>query len=83
LIGGEDAFVMTARDYTDFARAMRQKLEREIGSVPVTENTIPGTVIEARAGYALRTASNSVRWPRAPHDDHAHTIRAGWKGQTS
>jgi hypothetical protein len=44
LIGGEGAFVMTARDYTDFASAMRHKLEREIGSVPVTNNAIPGAV---------------------------------------
>ncbi|MHA1537437.1 MAG: DUF1194 domain-containing protein [Alphaproteobacteria bacterium] len=53
LIGGEGAFVMTATDYTDFASAMRHKLEREIGSVPVTNNvipdTIPGAIIEARA----------------------------------
>ena len=60
LIGGEGAFVMTARDYTDFASAMRHKLEREIGSVPVSDNvipdaapdTIPGAIIEARAGQA-------------------------------
>jgi hypothetical protein len=39
---------------------MRHKLEREIGSVPVTDNvipgaipdTIPGAIIEAHAGYA-------------------------------
>ena len=29
---------------------MRIKLEREIGSVPVTNNAIPGTIIEAQAG---------------------------------
>jgi hypothetical protein len=60
LIGGEGAFVMTARDYADFASAMSRKLEREIGSVPVTDNvipgaipdTIPGAIIEAHAGYA-------------------------------
>ncbi len=51
LIGGAGAFVMTARDYTDFARAIRHKLEREIGSVPVTNNAIPGAIIEAHAGY--------------------------------
>ena len=56
LIGGEGAFVMTARDYNDFAQAMRHKLEREIGSVSVTNNaipnSIPGATIETHAGYA-------------------------------
>ncbi|MFQ5566048.1 MAG: DUF1194 domain-containing protein [Paracoccaceae bacterium] len=52
LIGGEGAFVMTAQDYTDFATAMRHKLEQEIGSVPLTENTAPGAFIEARAEWA-------------------------------
>jgi hypothetical protein len=60
LIGGDGAFVLTARRYTDFARAMRHKLEREIGSVPVTDNVIPdavpdtilGAIIETHAGYA-------------------------------
>ena len=54
LIGGDGAFVMTAGDYTDFASAMRIKLEREIGSVPVTNNAIPDTIIEAHAGYVRR-----------------------------
>ena len=57
LIGGQGAFVTTASDYTDFARAMSHKLEREIGSVPVTDNVIPDTnphaipraIIEAHA----------------------------------
>ena len=49
---------MTARDYTDFASAMSHKLEREIGSVPVTNNAIPGAIIEAHARISLdpRTA---------------------------
>ena len=38
VIGGQDAFVMTALDYTDFARAMNEKLEREIRPVPVAGN---------------------------------------------
>ena len=62
LIGGAGAFALTARNYTDFASAMRHKLEREIGSVPVTDNvipdavpdTIPGAIIEARAGQTRR-----------------------------
>ena len=35
VIGGSDAFVMTARDFEDFAQAMRRKLLREIRGVPV------------------------------------------------
>lgn len=83
LIGGEGAFAMTARDYTDFARAMRQKLEREIGSVPVTDNAIPGAVIEAHAGQAPRSGANSVRSTPGPHDGHARAIREGRKDKTS
>jgi len=61
LIGGDGAFVMAAQDYTDFARAMGQKLEREIGSVPVTENAVPGAIIEARAGASGRRPAPRVR----------------------
>ena len=35
LIGGYGAFVLTALDYTDFARAISQQLAREIGSTPL------------------------------------------------
>ncbi len=35
VIGGPDAFVMTARDYRDFARAMRLKLLQEIRGAPL------------------------------------------------
>jgi hypothetical protein len=35
VIGGRDAFVTTAHDYDDFARAMRHKLLKEIGSTPL------------------------------------------------
>ncbi|MCR9257029.1 MAG: DUF1194 domain-containing protein [Alphaproteobacteria bacterium] len=35
LIGGPGAFVITADDYEDFARAIREKLVREIGSPPI------------------------------------------------
>jgi hypothetical protein len=30
VIGGPDAFLLVAKDYADFARAVRQKLLREI-----------------------------------------------------
>ena len=58
LIGGAGAFVMTARDYTDFASAIRQKLEREIGSVPVTDNAMPDTIPGAHAGYVRHVYAN-------------------------
>jgi hypothetical protein len=61
LIGGENAFVLTARDYTDFARAMSNKLEREIGSVPLTHNTLPGAMIESHARQATRMARFSAQ----------------------
>ena len=35
VIGGPDAFVVTAQDYQDFVRAIRIKLLREIGGTPV------------------------------------------------
>jgi Protein of unknown function (DUF1194) len=35
VIGGPDAFVISAPDYDDFARAMRQKLLQEIGGAPL------------------------------------------------
>lgn len=35
VIGGDGAFLMTATDYSDFARAIRQKLVREISGTPM------------------------------------------------
>ncbi len=35
VIGGPEAFVIAARDYEDFARAMRQKLLQEIRGAPL------------------------------------------------
>ena len=35
VIGGPDAFVLTAQDYEDFVRAIRIKLLREIGGTPI------------------------------------------------
>jgi hypothetical protein len=37
VIGGPDAFVMSARDYRDFARAMRLKLLQEIRGAPLAQ----------------------------------------------
>jgi hypothetical protein len=46
VIGGPDAFVMTAADYDDFARAIRQKLLREIRGAPLAD-AASGTVAVA------------------------------------
>lgn len=40
LIGGTGSFVLSAIDYSDFRRAMAEKLEREIRSTPVA-NAVP------------------------------------------
>jgi hypothetical protein len=37
VIGGSDAFVMAARDYDDFAHAIRHKLLREIRGAPLAD----------------------------------------------
>ena len=37
VIGGPDAFVVTAQDYRDFARAIRMKLLREIRGAPLAQ----------------------------------------------
>lgn len=42
IIGGSDAFVMSAADYEDFARAILQKLIREITPPLALEETEPG-----------------------------------------
>ncbi|MEP4336930.1 MAG: DUF1194 domain-containing protein [Roseobacter sp.] len=61
LIGGYGAFVLTARDYTDFSRAIREKLEREIRSTPVASNTNSGASVKAHVGVASQFGSDSVR----------------------
>jgi hypothetical protein len=48
VIGGPDAFVVSARDYGDFARAIRLKLLREIRGAPLARAD-PGNVRVARA----------------------------------
>ena len=44
LIGGDGAFVMTASDYGDFARAITLKLEREIRSAPLAVKSRPFSI---------------------------------------
>lgn len=59
LIGGDAAFMMTARDYSDFADAIRRKLVREIRSAPIVRNRNPE---HRRSAMATRlTVSKSGR----------------------
>jgi len=49
VIGGRGAFVIDAADYADFARAILQKLIREISDVPIARNErAPAAVLAAR-----------------------------------
>lgn len=57
VIGGPDAFLVRARDYEDFAEAMRVKLIREIRGAPIAEHGLPGATGEG-ARLAARTASH-------------------------
>ena len=66
LIGGEGAFFMVAQDYIDFARAMTQKLVREIRSVPLSENEVPKSVYEDRAEL-VPTANQTHQEDRGQH----------------
>lgn len=61
LIGGYGAFVLTARDYSDFARAIREKLDREIRSTPVAGNTNSNATVRAHAGETPQFKPVSVR----------------------
>ncbi len=45
VIGGPDAFLLIAKDYDDFARAIRRKLLREIESAPIAAREVPGPVL--------------------------------------
>ena len=45
VIGGPDAFLMVAKDFQDFARAIRRKLLREIESAPIAAREAPGPVL--------------------------------------
>ena len=55
VIGGPGAFVMTATDYTDFAKAIRAKLVREVSG---------GGLVKAGAPVNLWTAAAISRKPR-------------------
>jgi hypothetical protein len=48
VIGGPDAFLIVAKDFGDFTRAIRQKLLREIQSAPLAGREAPGPVLARR-----------------------------------
>jgi len=64
VIGGTGAFIMTADDYEDFARAIKQKLVREIAGAPVARAPGPARMQAtlqppARPDLATRNGSAS------------------------
>ncbi len=61
LIGGHGAFVMTADNYADFPRAMREKLIREIHTTPVAGNTNSSVTVKAQVGMTPEFQPGSVR----------------------
>ena len=55
VIGGPDAFIITAHDYEDFARAIRLKLLKEIRGAPLAEAErgsfrLAGARVDGQAG---------------------------------
>lgn len=64
VIGGPGAFVVTARDYNDFAEAMLEKLVREIAATPVAERApdLRGLQVAEVSGQDERPAPS----PSAP-----------------
>jgi len=62
VIGGDAAFMITARDYSDFADAIRRKLVREIRSAPVVRKMDQDRSLWAQAA---RTHTRQRRFPRS------------------
>jgi hypothetical protein len=52
VIGGSGAFLLSATDYKDFARAIKQKLLREIGGPPIAAPEVPPSVSPPRTQRA-------------------------------
>ena len=62
LIGGAGAFVMTADDYADFARASVAKLVRKISGAPLARQS-PGSISVAARPEGRGTAVPGKRRP--------------------
>ncbi len=58
VIGGPDAFLLVAKDFSDFALAIRRKLLREIESAPIAGRAMPGPI---RAGRAEDSRAAPIR----------------------
>lgn len=50
VVGGPGAFVLTATDYEDFARAIRMKLVRELSGSPLVQQVLPPPQLARRPG---------------------------------
>jgi len=70
VIGGPASFLLTARDYGDFARAIRRKLIDEILGGPVAA-TMDGVVVDSASAPGHPTVSaGSARAVPAPEEIH-------------
>ena len=89
VIGGPDAFVMIANDYDDFARAIRQKLLREIRGAPLADAAAPRLTWLGRVSRAPRAHEPAAdgagrlgparrRAPRRPGSHGRPSWRAGF-----
>ena len=66
VIGGPNAFLVTASDYRDFARAMLKKLVIEIGGPPVVRAPATDESPPAMPHLAANSCSNSEEASRSP-----------------
>ena len=73
VIGGPNAFVISANDYENYATAIREKLLREIISVPVAANPARRTLQAADHGAGDATATEPR--PRQPEDSTRSILR--------
>lgn len=65
LIGGDAAFMITAKDYSDFANAIRRKLEQEILSAPLASKETPAARLRHTQRRTLRQ-DGVVAWRQIP-----------------
>ncbi|WP_162906891.1 DUF1194 domain-containing protein [Algihabitans albus] len=66
VIGGSGAFLLSATDYQDFSRAIKQKLLREIAGPPIAQapGSQPAVEQMPRTARAARPAASGTVWYR-------------------